>query len=86
MSLSRRRFVRTVGAGAAGLWIAGRGREAAAHCGAMQTADEACENGAEKEGAHSSSTETSGACVLARSSVSVDDATPSPQKPKKPIV
>jgi len=28
MSLSRRRFVQTVGAGAAGLWIAGRGREA----------------------------------------------------------
>src|SRR5262245_8017561 len=29
MSLSRRRFVRTVGTGAAGLWIASRGREAA---------------------------------------------------------
>ena len=29
MSLSRRRFVQTVGAGAAGMWIAGRGREAA---------------------------------------------------------
>lgn len=29
MSLSRRRFVQTVGAGAAGFWIAGRGREAA---------------------------------------------------------
>ena len=28
MSLSRRRFVHTVGAGAAGLWVAGRGREA----------------------------------------------------------
>ena len=28
MSLSRRRFVQTLGAGAAGLWIAGRGREA----------------------------------------------------------
>ena len=28
MSLSRRRFVQTVGAGAAGLWITGRGREA----------------------------------------------------------
>jgi histidinol-phosphate aminotransferase len=28
MSLSRRRFVQTVGTGAAGLWIAGRGREA----------------------------------------------------------
>jgi histidinol-phosphate aminotransferase len=28
MSLSRRRFVQTVGAGAAGLWVAGRGREA----------------------------------------------------------
>lgn len=28
MSLSRRRFVQTVGAGTAGLWIAGRGREA----------------------------------------------------------
>jgi histidinol-phosphate aminotransferase len=28
MSLSRRRFVQTVGAGAAGVWIAGRGREA----------------------------------------------------------
>lgn len=28
MSLSRRRFVQTVGAGAAGFWIAGRGREA----------------------------------------------------------
>ena len=28
MSLSRRRFVQTAGAGAAGLWIAGRGREA----------------------------------------------------------
>jgi histidinol-phosphate aminotransferase len=28
MSLSRRRFVQTVGAGAAGMWIAGRGREA----------------------------------------------------------
>jgi histidinol-phosphate aminotransferase len=28
MSLSRRRFVQTVGAGAAGAWIAGRGREA----------------------------------------------------------
>jgi histidinol-phosphate aminotransferase len=29
MSLSRRRFVQTVSAGAAGLWVAGRGREAA---------------------------------------------------------
>jgi histidinol-phosphate aminotransferase len=29
MSLSRRRFVQTMGAGAAGLWVAGRGREAA---------------------------------------------------------
>jgi histidinol-phosphate aminotransferase len=29
MSLSRRRFVQTVGAGAAGLWVASRGREAA---------------------------------------------------------
>lgn len=28
MSLSRRRFVQTVGAGAAGMWVAGRGREA----------------------------------------------------------
>jgi histidinol-phosphate aminotransferase len=28
MSLSRRRFVQTVGAGAAGFWVAGRGREA----------------------------------------------------------
>src|SRR5262245_57639570 len=28
MSLSRRRFVQTASAGAAGLWIAGRGREA----------------------------------------------------------
>jgi histidinol-phosphate aminotransferase len=28
MSLSRRRFVQTVGVGAAGMWIAGRGREA----------------------------------------------------------
>jgi histidinol-phosphate aminotransferase len=28
MSLSRRRFVQTVGAGAAGYWVAGRGREA----------------------------------------------------------
>ena len=28
MSLSRRRFVQTVSAGAAGLWVAGRGREA----------------------------------------------------------
>jgi histidinol-phosphate aminotransferase len=28
MSLSRRRFVQTVGTGAAGLWVAGRGREA----------------------------------------------------------
>jgi histidinol-phosphate aminotransferase len=28
MSLSRRRFVQTVGAGAAGLWVTGRGREA----------------------------------------------------------
>src|SRR5688500_8138122 len=28
MSLSRRRFVQTVSAGAAGMWIAGRGREA----------------------------------------------------------
>ena len=28
MSLSRRRFVQTLGAGAAGLWVAGRGREA----------------------------------------------------------